>query len=253
MNEKTNSVPQNNKNGSAENAQDSYYKHSRKLANSFIFILPLLVIYEIGIALHGSHIKNSADVMVKTPFVFFGRNGSLIFNLMVTIAFFVAIIRLERKGDLNFRIYILMFLESLVYAVFLGPVVVRLVGYLLPYFLAAPLGSEQGIQLILSIGAGVYEEIVFRLFLLAALGFLLGSILRLNKAVVVILSIVIGSALFSGIHYVGSLSDTFTSASFVFRFLAGAILSAIYLFRGLGIAVYTHALYDVMLVLWQKD
>ena len=253
MNGNTNRTRQNDINKSATKPRNSYYSQSRRLSNSFIFILPLLVIYEIGIALHGSHIKNSADVMVKTPFVFFGRNGSLIFNLMVTIAFFVAIIKLERKGDLNLKIYLLMFFESLVYAIFLGPVVVQLVSYVLPYVLAAPISSGQGIQLILSIGAGVYEEIVFRLFLLTVLVFLLNKIFRFNKTIVAILSIIIGSALFSGIHYVGSLSDTFTSASFAFRFLAGAILSAIYLFRGLGIAVYTHALYDVMLVLWQRD
>ena len=253
MNGNTNNPLENHKNEPIGRSQNSYFKQSKRLSNSFIFILPLLVIYEIGIALHGSHIKNSADVMVKTPFVFFGRNGSLIFNLLVTAAFFVAIIRLERKGDLRLKIYVFMFFESLVYAIFLGPVVVQLVSYLLPYFLAAPISSGQGIQLILSIGAGVYEEIVFRLFLLTALVFLLNKIFRFNKTIVAILSIIIGSALFSGIHYVGSLSDTFTSASFAFRFLAGGILSAIFLFRGLGIAVYTHALYDVMLVLWQRN
>lgn len=226
-----------------------YLLRSRNLANSFIFILPLLVMYEVGIAFYGSHIKNSADVMVKTPFAFFGRNGSLIFNMAVIAIFFFAVFRLEKEHKLRFRIYIPMFLESLIYAALLGPVVGRAVGYLTHHFLAVPMGTDTGMQIVLSVGAGVYEEIVFRMILLTVLNLLLIRTFGLNRVTGTVLSITIGSALFSGIHYVGSLSDTFTSASFIFRLIAGVTLSTIFMIRGLGIAVYTHAIYDVMLVM----
>jgi hypothetical protein len=55
--------------------------------------------------------------------------------------------------------------------------------------------------------------------------------------------------LFTAMHYVGTLGDVFTNANFTFRALSGVILSAIFLFRGLGIAVYTHAIYDVLSVI----
>jgi len=54
---------------------------------------------------------------------------------------------------------------------------------------------------------------------------------------------------FSWMHYVGELGDVFTMTSFIFRFGAGIALGIIYFTRGLGIAVYAHATYDVMLVL----
>lgn len=226
-----------------------YLSVSKKLSNGFIFILPLLVIYELGIAMSGSNIKNSADVMVKMPFEFFGRNGSLIFNMVVAVIFFVAVFLLEKDHKLQFRVFIPMFFESFIYALFLGPIVGRAVGYIMHHFLANPMTSDTGMQIILSVGAGVYEEIVFRLILLTVLNLLFIKVFNLNKVAAIVFSVIIGSALFSGIHYVGSLSYTFTSASFIFRFLAGAVLSTIFMLRGLGIAVYTHAIYDVMLVL----
>lgn len=226
-----------------------YLFRSRQLANSFIFILPLLVLYEVGIALYGSTIKNSADVMVKTPLAFLGRYGSLTFNMMIVIIFFAAVFKLEKEHKLKLAIYIPMFLESFIYAIFLGPVVGNAVGYIMHRFLAAPMTSGTGMQIILSVGAGVYEEIVFRFLLLGALNLLFSRILNMRKAAGIVLSIIIASTIFSAIHYIGSLSDTFTSGSFMFRFLAGALLSTIYIFRGLGVAVYTHAIYDVLLVL----
>ena len=229
---------------------NDYLTRSKRLANGFIFILPLLVMYEVGIVMYGSQVKNSADVMVKMPFAFFGRNGSLIFNMLVVVIFFVAVFRLEKEHKLKFRIYIPMFIESFVYAIFLGPVVGRAVGYVMQRFLADPMTSSgTGVQIVLSVGAGVYEEIVFRLILLTVLNLLFCKVLRLNKTMGIVFSIIIGSVLFSAIHYVGSLSDTFTSSSFIFRFLAGAVLATIFMLRGLGIAVYTHAIYDVMLVI----
>ena len=230
---------------------NDYLTRSKRLANGFIFILPLLVMYEVGIVMYGSQVKNSADVMVKIPFAFFGRNGSLIFNMLVVVVFLVAVFRLEKEHKLKFRIYMPMFLESFIYAVFLGPVVGRAVGYIMQRFLADPMTSSSGtgMQIILSVGAGVYEEIVFRLILLTVLNLLFIKVLGLNKTIGIVLSIIVGSVLFSAIHYVGSLSDTFTSSSFIFRFLAGVVLATIFMLRGLGIAVYTHAIYDVMLVI----
>ena len=49
-------------------------------------------------------------------------------------------------------------------------------------------------------------------------------------------------------HYIGEAGDAFTLSSFFFRLTAGIVLSAIFVFRGLGIAVYTHAIYDMFVI-----
>jgi membrane protease YdiL (CAAX protease family) len=59
---------------------------------------------------------------------------------------------------------------------------------------------------------------------------------------------VVGALLFSAVHYIGAFGDPFTLPSFTFRFLFGLALNGLYLVRGFGIAAWTHALYDVMVV-----
>lgn len=254
----------------------NYLSISQSLANSFLFILPLMVLYEVAIPLSGSSVKNTADVIVKTPLEIFGRNGALIFNLIIMCIFFYAAFHLEKEVGasassgqhvpLSFRIYTLMFLESAIYALLLGKASQFLVNQFITFAsLSTGLSSTLSgsspaphitlpggmgyVGIILSIGAGVYEEIVFRLLLLSALYFLFVKICKINDGIGGFLSIVMGAIIFSSIHYIGALSDTFTVESFLFRFMAGLILSTIFIFRGLGIAVYTHALYDVWLVL----
>ncbi len=229
-----------------------YPSTSKNLANSFLFILPLMVLYELAITLSGSSVKNTADVIVKTPLEIFGRNGTLIFNIILISVFFYAAFHLEKKNPPSLRIYVLMFIESVIYALLLGQASQFLVNQFMPSSASGgpnPSLSTMGIGIILSIGAGVYEEIVFRLLLLSALYFVLVKMCKINDGISGFLSIVIGAIIFSSLHYIGSLSDTFSTESFLFRFMAGLILSTIFIFRGLGIAVYTHALYDVWLVL----
>jgi hypothetical protein len=60
---------------------------------------------------------------------------------------------------------------------------------------------------------------------------------------------VLGAFIFSAFHYVGPLGDTLELGSFTFRMVAGLLLSGLFLLRGFGIAAWTHALYDVFLVL----
>ena len=62
-------------------------------------------------------------------------------------------------------------------------------------------------------------------------------------------SILFASLIFSGVHYVGLLGDTFELRSFFFRAVAGVVLSIIFLLRGLGIALYTLAVHVVLLVI----
>ena len=59
---------------------------------------------------------------------------------------------------------------------------------------------------------------------------------------------IVGAIIFSWVHYLGPYGDVFTIGSFLFRFFFGLVLNFIFLLRGFGIAAWTHALYDVMLV-----
>ena len=103
--------------------------------------------------------------------------------------------------------------------------------------------------LMLSLGAGFYEELVFRVLLvgLLLLGFERGA--GLSRGWSVTLAVVVGALLFSAFHYVGPFGDHLALGSFTYRAVAGVLLSGLYVARGFGIAAWSHALYDVMLLM----
>jgi len=101
--------------------------------------------------------------------------------------------------------------------------------------------------IVLSIGAGIYEELVFRLMALTILHLLLIDILALKKGLAYLLMVCISSMLFAGYHYLGQ--ETFVWQTFAFRTAAGLYFGAIFVFRGFGITAGSHAAYDVIIVL----
>ena len=99
----------------------------------------------------------------------------------------------------------------------------------------------------LCLGAGIWEEILFRFILFNILLYLLSFIMD-KTLIVLLLSIFISSSIFSLFHYIGSFGDVFTIYSFIIRFIGGVYLGIVYYYRGLGIAMFTHFIYDFILV-----
>jgi hypothetical protein len=141
-------------------------------------------------------------------------------------------------------------MEGAVYSLFVG-YILGFVVYeaLFPLALAKPFSTNMWQGIVISVGAGVYEEIVFRLLLISLLYFIFTKLLKIKKPVGAMVSVIIGALIFAIVHYTGTLKDSFTYASFTFRLLSGLVLSAIFMFRGLGVVVYTHAIYNVLTVL----
>src|SRR5213075_1711973 len=106
--------------------------------------------------------------------------------------------------------------------------------------LAVPGGAEMDwwTRLMVSLGAGIYEELLFRVLLVGAL-------------TAGVTATFVGAAIFSAFHYLGPYGDRWQLYSFAFRMVAGLFFSGLYLARGFGITAWTHALYDVLLLLMQ--
>ena len=60
-----------------------------------------------------------------------------------------------------------------------------------------------------------------------------------------VITAVIGAAVFSAFHYIGPFGDPLQLPSFLFRCIAGLMLTGLYLGRGYGITAYTHSFYDL--------
>jgi membrane protease YdiL (CAAX protease family) len=102
-------------------------------------------------------------------------------------------------------------------------------------------------SIVIGIGAGIYEELVFRLILICVLMLLFQDVLRLSRKNSIILSVLISALLFSLHHHVDFLSgqanaaDPFTLGRFAFRTIAGIYFAVLFAIRGFGITAGTHA------------
>jgi membrane protease YdiL (CAAX protease family) len=240
----------------------SYWQAAREPRYSLTFALPLLLLYEVlSAALSGSAVagvRNGADVLLKTLFFTLGgRNGLFVFGLLLVAVGAVLIARDWRAhpGRLNTRVLGTMFLESLLYAVLFGFVVATLTSLVLHPALAIgqppPGGPAQlplATQLVVSLGAGIYEELLFRVLLVSGLAALFAA-WGLRRGAAVASAVVASALIFSAFHYVGPFGDRLELSSFTFRAIAGLVFSGMYVARGLGITAWTHAMYDVLLTL----
>ncbi len=126
--------------------------------------------------------------------------------------------------------------------------------------LPAPAGNDSGggpaikllADIVTGIGAGIYEELVFRLILICVLMALFQNVLRLNHKNSIILSVLVSAALFSAYHHIDFFSGQlylkapFNWTEFGFRTIAGIYFAVLFAIRGFGVTAGTHAFYDII-------
>ena len=232
-----------------------YFSTTHSLLYSYLISLPLLLLYEILIFISQPDsdqvVRISVDVWIKTLFSYFGRDVLSITLILVALLGIYILYRERKKlASLRFSYFMTMLIEASLYAFLLSVVISITVSSLLQMIQVSPLESLSLLQkMALSLGAGLYEELFFRVILVSALLWLFRYLFT-KKAVAYILAILLAAVIFSAVHYVGSMGDSFTLGSFLFRFLFGLALNAIYVWRGFGMAAWTHALYDLMVIVF---
>jgi len=240
-----------------------YVRATRAPRYSLTLALPLLVLYELlAFSLSGDAVagmRNGADVLLKSLFVVLGgRTGLTVFALLLLGGGgWLALRDARRHGGLQARFLAGMAAEAVGYALLLGVVASSLTSWLLPggipLMSTAPQGGFERLdlatQLTISLGAGIYEELLFRVLLVSGIAALAGRVLGWRPAAAGVLAAVLGALIFSAFHYLGPYGDPWELGSFTFRAVAGLLFSALYLTRGLGITAWSHALYDVFLAL----
>jgi membrane protease YdiL (CAAX protease family) len=234
------------------------YRRATKTATyGFFAALPLFILYEVGVLLTSAGpggIRVGADVWLKSLLAAVGLNGwAALGGVVLVIGALVVWAERRRRPPLRARYLGGILAESLLYGVVLAVIVGTTVGLLFNSW-AAPVPMMQAadgfslpLKLALSIGAGLYEELVFRVLLVGGLFLVLHKLLPGRTGAYVIAAL-IGAAIFSMVHYLGPYGDPFALPSFTFRFLFGLALNVVFLVRGFAVAAWTHALYDVMVV-----
>ena len=230
----------------------SYFEESRQLSLSILIMLPLFVLYQVGMVQSGSTARNIAEVWMMRGLVRLGMPAAAAINGLALAALFYALWKLGRRGGICVSFIAAMILESVLYAVLIFKTVV-----------VAAAVVQENVESVLSlenvpwkslwlcIGAGVYEELAFRLLLIGGVAFLFRKVFLWGTFWSNVVALTVSSLLFSAAHHIGSVGEEFDSFVFIFRTLCGLALGMIFIVRGLGIAAWTHALYNV-LVLWTQ-
>jgi hypothetical protein len=245
--------------GSSSRRQ-SYWEASRSPRYSLTFALPLLLGYEALAVLlpfretHG--VRNGAEVILRTAFVALaGRWGDVLFGATVIgiAVWFVARDVRANGAPGRLGIFAGMAIESLLlaasFAVVTSLLTAQLVGALRGMALADVSGMDAPTRLMVSLGAGIFEELLFRVVLVTILITLARVVLHAGPRASAAIAILFSALIFSAFHYVGPYGDRLTLPSFLFRTIGGILFSAIFVLRGFGIVAWTHALYDVGLLL----
>ncbi len=232
-----------------------YFSATNTLLYSYLISLPLLLLYEVLIFLAQPDseqvVRISVDVWIKTLFSYIGKDVlSITLILVALLGMFVLYRERKKLSSLKMSYFFTMLIEASFYAFFLALLINTTVSGLLQIIQVSPVESLPTLQqLALSLGAGLYEELFFRVILVSALLFILKKVFA-KQSLAFASAILLAALIFSMVHYVGTLGDSFTLGSFLFRFLFGLALNAIYLWRGFGMAAWTHAIYDLMVIVY---
>ena len=229
----------------------SYLLKSRTSFYSFLFTLPLFFLYEVNILFLSWDdilvVRNGADFLMRNileSFDIYGLYGlGLVFflGLLVTYIFFI---KEDQQQEVNVNFLFIMLAESMLWSVVLYFLLFKFM-----VLLMNPVGKTILQQVTLAIGAGIYEEFLFRVLLIAGLSGILGFVFMWDKTFKNIIAVVLSGGIFSAFHFMGEYGDFFSMELFLIRFFAGLILGVLYIYRGFGITAYTHSIYDLIVLI----
>ena len=249
--------------GTRFSSPSSYWQVSRAPRYSLVFALPLLVFYQTLAVLlaHGERsIRNGADVILQALFTAVaGAWGPPLFMVcLIGVGLWLVLRDMRAHGTrLRGGVFAAMLGESialaLIFGFVVGSVTSGVLGMLQTLAVPGAAGHEMDwwTRLMVSLGAGIYEELLFRVLLVGALAAAARALLGWRPLTAGVAATIAGAAIFSAFHYIGPYGDRWQLYSFAFRMVAGLFFSALYLARGFGITAWTHALYDVLLLAMQ--
>ena len=197
-----------------------YFEDTKTLLYSFLFSLPLFLIYEGLIIISQPSadqiVRISVDVWIKAVFSSLGVNA-VSFSLLVVLLAGIIILYKERERlrTLNFKYFPALLAESTVYGIIVALISSALTSALLNISVSNPVEELSYLQkLALSLGAGLYEELFFRVILVSLFILIFNKLFNNKKWASVSAAVVLSALLFSAVHYTGSMGDFFTLNSF---------------------------------------
>ena len=236
-----------------------YFELSRAAWHSLLFVLPFVVLFELGSMYYLSRLEStvSAFRLIGRFYNALGAYGIHLPALALVTVLLVQHVMSHASWRVRWMVLPAMGVEAafwtaplLVLALLLGPhAAAQLAGGGAP----APSASIQDwpwqARMTVAIGAGLYEELLFRMLLIAVVHLVATDLLRLRSGLGAAVALVVSSLAFAFYHDVWGPDGGLEAGRVVFFTLSGLYFGAVYLSRGFGIVVALHVLYDVMALL----
>jgi Type II CAAX prenyl endopeptidase Rce1-like len=240
-----------------EHRPTSYWAATRRPFPSLLLVAPLVFAYECGILWLGKSVSGSvrtgADTWMRHGLSSLGLSDHWLLPLLLFLILLTW--QVLNYYDWRFSPGILagMVLESVLWAVvLLGISRLIDVGFCYLEQTGSPLlavsagGVEPSVSSLIGyLGAGVYEETLFRLIMVPIL-FSALKLLQIPQVLASTLAVTGSALLFALAHHAGSPGESFTWFAFVFRWMAGVFFAWVFVLRGFGIAVGSHTMYDIL-------
>ena len=229
----------------------SYFLQTRSSFYSFLFTIPLFFIYEVGILFLSKDdilvVRNGADFLMRSILESFGIFGLYGLGAIFLIGFIITYIYFfndNSNKSIRADYLFIMIFESVCWALILY--------FLLSKFMLAlmnPIGKTIAQQVTLAVGAGIYEEFLFRVMLISGLTGIIGFVFLWSEKTRKAAALIIAAGIFSAFHFMGDYGDYFSMELFLLRFFAGIVLGILYISRGFGITAYAHSIYDLIVLI----
>ena len=234
-----------------------YLEQSRAPLTILMFLLPLLVAYELLVVVvlrsSGGIVTPDAHRWILTLFAAFdlGTAGLWLPGVLVVVILLSWHTIEQRPWKTDSTTVGLMWSESLVLA--LPLLVFSQAALRIPAVAAAAQGFEglpMVAKLAVSVGAGIYEELLFRLGLIGLLLVVFEDVLKVPRTRALVIAIALSAIAFMAYHPLRDASGALQPARVVFYLGAGVYFGVLFAMRGFGIAVGAHAFYDILSVLF---
>lgn len=231
----------------------NYWQETRRPVYSAALVLPFLLTYHIGTLVIGAAYINGADALLLRMLSTLSVQGMFASALVLGAVFIYWQVRTKASWRFELPLILTMFLESACYGILLF----QFLHWLAPRLshMAVNSGFTKTEQVVLFCGAGVYEELFFRVIVMGLLLLVFTKLMHFETAYAAGLAVLASSMLFSLFHYIGPGADVLFDArgnliwnGFLQRFFAGVYFAAIFVLRNYGVAAAGHAFYDILTI-----
>lgn len=224
-----------------------YYQATPQPLYCLLFLFPLVATYEFGALILRPIVwpqrQLLAHSLIQKLLGWFGASGFWLPAIALLLTLLIWHVLCRHPWRIRGWVLPVMVVESVLLTVplfMLGEVMLQVSAA------GASAAPDLRQQVVLVLGAGIYEEVVFRLYLIAGLAWLVEGLLRMPKRIGMPLVAAFSAVVFAGCHFAPVGSELFSWQRFLMLVLAGAYLAVVFMQRGLGVAAGCHAAFNLI-------